>query len=143
MTSVIVGRRTASNVRISYHLSRCCYRIARQGGVKFLVLYLKACHILVMQSAAGMRIPATQSLGVAVSRTKKGVPRILPTLVRQRILAGDQLMIRLVLSLLALYRVLEFPGKLKLSTITDPGLDWSAYLPEIRRAISVFWAIRP
>lgn len=139
----MIGRRTASIVRVSVFIFRRFHAIAAKGGVKFLVLYLKACHVLVMQSAAGMKIPATQSLGVAVSRTKKGVPRILPSLLRERILAGDKLAIRLSLTFLGLYRVLEFPGQLKLSTITLPGKDWSGQIPEIRRAISVFWSIRP
>lgn len=140
---VVIGRRTDGIVRISLSISRSCYQIVAKNNVKFLVLYLKACHVLVMQSAAGMKIPATQSLGVAVSRTRKGVPRILPSLLRSKILAGDPRAIRLSLSLLALYRVLEFPGKLNLSTITQPGKDWSGLRPEILRAISVFWAVRP
>ena len=76
-----------------------------------------------MQAASGMRIPATQSLGVAVSRTRKGLPRILPRLLRDQILQNDSKSIRLALSFLALYRVLEFKGTLKLSTITSPGKD--------------------
>jgi len=140
---VVIGRRTDGIVRISLHFSRSCYRIVAKNNVKFLVLYLKACHVLVMQSAAGMKIPAVQSLGVAVSRTGKGVPRILPSILRSKILLGDRRSIQLALSFLALYRVLEFPGKLNLSTITNPGKDWSGLQPEIRRAISVFWAVRP
>lgn len=138
-----MGRRTDSIVRISISFSRRCYQIVAKNNVKFLVLYLKACHVLVMQSAAGMKIPSTQSLGVAVSRTGRGVPRILPSLMRSKILMGDQRSIRLALTFLSLYRVLEFPGKLKLSTITDPGKDWSGSMSEIRKAISVFWGIRP
>lgn len=140
---MVIGRRTDGIVRISLHFSRSCYQIVAKNNVKFLVLYLKACHVLVMQSAGGMKIPSTQSLGVAVSRTGKGVPRILPSLLRSKILLGDRNAIRLALSFLALYRVLEFPGKLKLSTITDPGKDWSGLRPEILRAISVFWSVRP
>lgn len=143
IAQVVIGRRTDSIVRISMHFSRRCYRIVAKNNVKFLVLYLKACHVLVMQSAGGMKIPSTQSLGVAVARTGKGVPRILPSLMRSKILAGDPRSIRLALTFLSLYRVLEFPGKLKLSTITDPGKDWSGSKPEILRAISVFWSIRP
>lgn len=120
---VATGRRTASNVRVCVAFARNMHRIRAGGGVRFLVLYLKACHVLVMQVAAGMKLPATQDLGVAVSRTRKGVPRIVPLLWRRRILEGDRLIIRITLSLLALYRVLEFPGCLNLKTITSPGLD--------------------
>lgn len=91
--------------------------------MRFLVKYLKACHILVMQAAGGMKIPSTQSLGVAVARTKGGLPRMIPSLMRSKIRQGNVLAIRVTLTLLSLYRVLEFDGKPKLSTITDPGKD--------------------
>jgi hypothetical protein len=143
IAGVVTGRRTGSVVRICLHFARCFCRLAGPGGVKFLVLYLKACHVLVMQASAGMKIPAAQSLGVAVSRTNGGIPRIVPSLMRAKIRAGDRLTIRLTLTILSLYRVLEFPGKLKLSTITDPGKDWAWLVPEARAAVRVFWSIRP
>lgn len=142
-SSVVVGRRTASIVKINIFWLQKCKVIVNKNSVKFLVLYLKACHVLVMQAAGGMRLPSSQSLGVAVSRTKRGIPRIVPLLLRKRILDGDPIAIRLTLTFLALYRVLEFEGKLKLSTITDPGKDWSGLIPEIRRAIKEFWKVKP
>lgn len=96
-----------------------------------------------MQVAAGMKLPASQPLGVAVSRTKQGVPRIVPVILRRSILLGDPKVVRLVLTFLSLYRVLEFPGKLKLSTITDVGRDWTGLKLEITGAIRLFWKVRP
>jgi len=123
ISSVVVGHRTNGLVRQNLFFVRFCKSLAARSGVRFLVLYLKASHVLVMQAAGGMKIPSTQKLGVAVARTKGGLPRMIPKIIRNKIRQGDQRAIKLTLTLLSLYRVLEFPGKLKLSTITDPGKD--------------------
>jgi hypothetical protein len=51
-------------------------------------------------------------------------------------------MIKFYLSLFNAYRVLEYPGRLKISTITDPfkgtsAIDLSIYIPVFRRSLSV------
>jgi hypothetical protein len=51
--------------------------------------------------------------------------------------------VRVTLTLLSLYRVLEFEGKPKLSTITDPGKDWSGLNSEVDRVIGSFWGVNP
>jgi hypothetical protein len=38
---------------------------------------------------------------------------------------GDEKLIRLWLTLLSLYRVIEFPGKFKVETIIKPGKDFA------------------
>lgn len=75
----------------------------------------------------------TGRLGPRVSRTKSGIPRIIPAQMRKRIKEGDVAAIRMWMTLFALYRVLEFPGILKLSTITDPGKDISHLKREVYR----------
>lgn len=138
-----MGRRTDGLVRQNLNFVRFCKRLASEGSVKFLVKYLKASHVLVMQAAGGMKIPSSQSLGVAVARTKSGLPRMLPRIVRAKIRQGDQKVVRVTLTLLSLYRILEFGGKLKLSTITDPGKDWSGLNAEVDRVIGSFWRVNP
>jgi len=76
---------------------------------------------LLQQAVGGQRIPSTRPLNAAVSRTKSGLPRVIPALMRARIMNREARVIRLWLSLFNLYRIVEFPGKLKLQTITDPS----------------------
>jgi len=96
-----------------------------------------------MQAAGGMKIPSTQKLGVAVARTKGGLPRLIPKIIRNKIRQGDVVAVKLTLTLLSLYRVLEFKGSVKVNTITDPGKDWSGLESEISRVIGSFWAVNP
>lgn len=92
-----------------------------KSGRPGLVLYLKACNVLLMQSTGGMILKGTRDLGVAVSRTSDGIPRIIPRVMRNMIRQGDRNALRIWLSLFSLYRVIDYPGSLKLSTITEPG----------------------
>lgn len=122
------------------------HKLYKRGGLKYVVIYLKACSVLLQQSVGGQRLLATQSLGCAVSRTKSGLPRIIPSAHRQRILARERDVLRVWLSLFSLYRVLEIPGKLKLETITKPGVaisnsTWSEvheFLVDFATMIRVF-----
>lgn len=119
---VVVG--TSRDWILSYkHFAGFLYKLWRKGGLKYVVIYLKACSVLLQQSVGGQRLLATQALGCAVSRTRSGLPRIIPSAHRQRILLREREVLRMWLSLFSLYRVIEIPGKLKLSTITDPGKE--------------------
>jgi len=66
-----------------------------------------------------------QSFGSAVSRTKGGLPRIIPRVHREFIRKGSSFHIKLWLTLFSLYRVLDVVGKLSLATITTPGITLS------------------
>lgn len=92
-------------------------------GEKGATLYLKSCQVLLQQSVAGYKVQDITELKSRVSRTRAGMPRIIPAGVRKRIRQGDLQSLRLWMTLLGFYRVLEFRGKLNLSTITDPGVD--------------------
>jgi hypothetical protein len=65
---------------------------------------------------------------IKISLTKSGIPRILPNLFRKGIRDGSNpQIIKWVLTMCNLYRVLPYPGKLKLNTITDP---WKGRIPK-------------
>jgi hypothetical protein len=68
-----------------------------------------------------------------------GLPTVIPVLHRRRIAAGDILIIRYWFTLFSIYRVIEFPGKLSFSSITDSGKDLSRFLPDWSRFSSQFW----
>lgn len=132
---LIFGKVSVSKLKVVFHFARTCTKMHRTRGPKGLALYLKAACVITQQIAGGMRTASPAELGANVSRTKSGVPRIIPQYHRAAILSGDVGVIRLWLSLLGLYRVIEFKGALKLKTITDPGKDISS----IRSEFSLFW----
>lgn len=62
-----------------------CYRIAKHSGLKGLVLYLKACQVLLQQVVGGYRVLDLSELKVRPSRNRAGVPLIIPAGVRVKI----------------------------------------------------------
>lgn len=89
--------------------------------------YLKTCSVLLQQYVA--RNDATYDGrkigGVAVSCTRKGLPRLIPRLERIKIRKGDVNTITLWLSLFNVYRYLTSPyGPNNFDTITTKGVGW-------------------
>jgi hypothetical protein len=81
---------------------------------------MKACSIYIIKFISKDPVPLTStSLGAHVSLTRKRIPRILPRYLRDKITEGNVSIIRLTLTVLALYRVLPFKAPLKTNTITD------------------------
>jgi len=81
------------------------------------MMYLKGCSVLTQQYVGGMKIPNPRDVGPAVSRTRAGLPRIIPAQQRLLIRRGNPEAIRLWLSFFNIYRVLEAKHKLSTSTI--------------------------
>lgn len=96
----------------------------KSQGWRGVVIYCKACSTMMQQGLGNHVLSTSRLLGCAVSRTGRGLPRIIPSVHRKAIRSGDRWTFRLWLSLFGLYRVIEIPGKLKLNSITAPGL-WS------------------
>lgn len=57
-------------------------RMARHSGLKGVVIYLKACQVLLQQSVGGFRVVDLQELKVRPSRNRAGVPLVIPAGVR-------------------------------------------------------------
>jgi hypothetical protein len=130
MWIIIRGKVTAPQMRAVVVLIRSFTRVYRAQGARGLCIRTKALYVLTQQAAAGMKIPAVQPLGVAIARTKRGLPREIPVIHRWAIKNGDPMILRFYLTLFSIYRVLEFPGTLKLKTITEPGVDISRVMSE-------------
>lgn len=108
-----------------------CYRIAKHSGLKGLVIYLKACQVILQQCVAGYRVLDLAELKCRPARNRAGVPLIIPAGVRVKISRDRDIpSIRLWMTLLGLYRILDFKGTLSLDTITDKGPDLSSFIPE-------------
>nr|QDH87755.1 MAG: RNA-dependent RNA polymerase [Mitovirus sp.] len=122
MVLLLRGSVTPSYVRVVISYVRFLVHLYRHGGTKFVVIYLKAATIILMQVVSGQveRFPP-QSFGAAVARTRSGLPRLIPKAHRALIRGGSSFHIRFWLTMLSLYRVLEFRGVLKISTIIRPG----------------------
>lgn len=117
----VVTRLRGHHVQDIYNFLRQCSKLAKRSGVKYLVLYLKASQVLLQQSVGGYIISDTRLLKVAVSRSRSGLPRLIPSRNRLNILNGSRSEIRFWMTLFGLYRVLGFKSVVDISTIIEPG----------------------
>lgn len=118
----LLGRKNSlSVVKVVITTLSFFHRLQAKGGVRYLVIYLKACSSMLQQAIGGQRLHDLTPFGARVGRTHSGFPSCIPALHRARIRQGDTWTIRFWATLFGLYRVLEFPGTLKIRTITEPS----------------------
>jgi hypothetical protein len=120
---MIVGGQTRGWVKAVFHFSKLVVELKRRQGSRGLALFLKANLLLLQRLVSGSRLLNPREAGVAVATTNRGVPRWIPVIHRKRLLRGDRPVIIFYFGILSLYRVLDFKGKLSLSTVTAPGVD--------------------
>lgn len=128
LRKILLGVASVCKVRVSKtKLSSIAFmvtkiaKIRRHRGLVGLTLYLKASFVLYQQSLGGQVLPDGAVIaGPRVSRTNGGLPRMIPRLLRTEIRAGHDNVMKLVSSILNVYRDIKYPGKVKLKTITDP-----------------------
>jgi len=120
---MMIGGQSRGWVKAVFHFTRLVMRIKHNQGSKGLAIFLKANLLLIQRVLAGSQLENPRDAGVATSVTNRGIPRWIPVLHRKRLLRGDRTVIRFYLGLLTLYRVIDYRGKLSLSTVTDPGKD--------------------
>lgn len=113
-----------------YVLHQHLQAILRTQGNLGLIRYLKSAQIALQQSASGYKVQDMGTFGVRISRTKgSAVPRIIPASHRRIIaknLNGKYFLLKFYLTVFYCYRVIVVPKyKLSLSTITDPGNNFS------------------
>lgn len=89
------GRRKLGTVRVSVLVVARIWTLYQQNGLGFVVKYLKASQVLLMQASSGHVIPDSTELGVRVARAKDGMPKLIPRLMRQRIRNGDAALLTL------------------------------------------------
>jgi hypothetical protein len=109
-----------------FRLSIICKLIKRffvlynKQGMKGLVIYLKATTVILQQSISEFKLEDMTGLNTRIARGRGGMPRLICNQDRVLIGKGNTDLMRFYLTIFNLYRILEFPGKLKLRTITDP-----------------------
>jgi len=118
---MMIGGQSRGWVKAVFHFTRLVMRIKHNQGSKGLAIFLKANLLLIQRVLAGSKLANPREAGVATSVTNRGIPRWIPVLHRKRLLRGDRTVVRFYFGLLTLYRVIDYRGKLSLSTVTDPG----------------------
>jgi hypothetical protein len=127
-------------VKAAFHFARFVRVTIIHQGQRGLAIHLKTANVMLMRSIAGKMLPNSREIGGAVARTDSGLPRLIPAGMRKRIKEGDTSVIRLYLGFFTLYRVLNYRGKLNLSTITDPGVPLTGgFMAEWEGFIKVFF----
>lgn len=101
--------------------------LIRNNGKSFVVKYLKECLRICQHFVAGS--PIFLSKGIPIDLAG-GLPRIIPGVLRARFRAGDPRAIRVVFTVLSVFRIIRVPGQLKLNTITDPFKGQCADIPK-------------
>lgn len=123
ISRLILGHLNPQVIKAIYVMVSSSRRIVRKNGLGFLARQLKSTSLFVYHYVSSTTKPSFINSGTfdpRISLTKSGIPRWLPKYFRVRIREKDPATIRIVLTFCNLYRVIPYPGKLKLTTITDP-----------------------
>jgi hypothetical protein len=148
--NMLVGGKTrSSNVRGIYIIVQRLLQIKRHQGLKGLTSFMKTCSVSTQQALGGMVHPNLTDLNTRVSRTSKGIPKILPVAWRTELFERPVLC-RLILSIFAVYRFFLYESPVKVKAITDPYHgdinaveDLSKYIPAFFKALSSIGAYTP
>jgi hypothetical protein len=138
MCSLIGLDKSLGLVKVIVTFMSFCFKYIQSNGLNGLVIYLKACTVILQQASGRHKLQSMNGLKIRFARTRSGYPRVIPMLHRSRI--HEPKIFKLWMTLFSIYRVLEVPGKLKLSTITDPSTMDSGILPMISSHLELgFW----
>lgn len=138
MVSLIGLEKSLGLVKVILTFLNFCFKYIQNNGLSGLVIYLKACTVILQQASGRHRLKDMNGLKIRFARTGQGYPRVIPRLHRSRL--HEPKVFKLWMTLFAIYRVLEVPGVLKLNTITDPSRMDPYHVPLFTRYLSEeFW----
>jgi len=120
VVSIVVNGLTSNWARTTVVLINRIYKVQKAQGLPGVVKYLKVASVALQQHLGGHVEKDLTSLGPRVARTKSGIPRVIPYNVRRLIKGGSVPATKWALTIFSVYRVIIYPGKLKLTTITQP-----------------------
>jgi len=106
-----------------FQVAHYLLRLRRVYGPAYVVHYLKCCQLAVQKRVAGVPLSSFRELNQDYpfpGLARCGLPKIIGTRDRLSIIKGSPSIIRWWLTIFSIYRIIRIPGKLKLSTITDP-----------------------
>jgi hypothetical protein len=120
LVRILVSDLSSNWVRLTVYTIKRMYRILQTQGLCGYVKYLKVCCVSIQQSIGGHVERDLTPLGPRVSRTSKGLPRILPWIVRREISRGNPLYVKWALTIFSVFRVIVYDAPLKINSIIDP-----------------------
>lgn len=90
----LLGKASQSSIALTCHFSFKVARLMRNMGAKGTVLYLKACHVLLMQAIAKDVIKDQGPLKMRIKTSRSGLPLMIPLLQRRRLMLGEPKVVR-------------------------------------------------
>jgi len=91
---ILLGKFSKSYVLANVSFVRSIRALHRRQGNRGLALYLKTAQLLLIRAANGTALSNPRQVGVPVSVTRRGIPRVIPVLHRREILQGNSVMLR-------------------------------------------------
>lgn len=133
---------TPGRIRSIIYITRYIHYLASTMGVRGVTLYLKGCSVYLQQAIGKHVVHESTAFGPAIARSKDGIPRIIPALHRVMIRRGDVRYIKFYLSVFNLYRLFDWVGPVKLTSITDRSsgtntIDLSEFIIPFFRALPI------
>jgi len=94
--------------------------LLEKSGKKFTHLYLKECVRLLIRYLAGQGETVYSGKGILVSRDYRGIPHIISSTIRNN-LGTERMLVVTLLTLLCIYRLIDYKVKPDLGTIELPS----------------------
>jgi hypothetical protein len=138
ISAVFPGRvKLASRLKLLMSFARFLIKMNKNHGSLTVAKYLKASQLSLQRFIAGSGVRSLRELEpeLPLSRMVNGLPQVIPTFDRSAIRQGSQSTIRLWNTIFALYKVLDAPAVLKISTITTPFQGDLTKLGEVRQML--------
>ena len=106
----------------------------KNHGSTFTIKWLKSCAVALQKWLGDDKVKSLRDLepNLPLPRVINGCPAIINSGDRQLMRLGNIHIIRFWHSLFSLYRVLQIPGKIKISTITDPFSGSLQFLQDVK-----------
>nr|UPW42254.1 MAG: putative RNA dependent RNA polymerase [Xinjiang mito-like virus 55] len=124
--SLLIGKTTRELILGLLPMFNTITRLRKAQSNKGLALFLKASSTYLMKAWSGDPLLDQMAYGPVVGLNRRGIPLWIPLAWRHQISNRNLKVFRVVMTVCNLYRVLDFPGKLKLSTITS---SWTGSVP--------------
>lgn len=119
-------------------LSSRIKNLVKRSGWGFTFLYLKESQRLIIKFLAGCPEVKSPGKGILIRRDSRGLPSIIPINIRNKITNTDSnsSLVKIILSLISIYRVFPTKPAPSLNTITQPWMGVSKSLLRYEEAVS-------
>lgn len=122
---ILFGRSGRTWILYIVDFVRFARKVKGHQGYKGLAVILKIANVALMRFGGSDPLINAFALSAhRVSLSRRGIPNFLPRQARKELRRGNSRVLRFYLTLTSLYRVLDYKGKIKLSTITNPGREF-------------------